>query len=80
MRRSNSAPYPICSALFLADEAAVRLFAQLPSGASRKICGAKTEQIRMGGRGRADRQVPRFAHREDEGVVVGSEQSDEKER
>ena len=33
----------------------------------------------MGGRGKADRQAPRFAHREDEGVVVGSQQSDEKE-
>ena len=80
MRSSNSAPYPICSALFLADEAAVRLLARLPSGASRKICGTKTEEIRMGGRGKADRQAPRFAHREDEGVVVGSQQSDEKER
>ena len=68
------------SALFLADEAAVRLLARLPSGASRKICGMKTEEIRMGGRGKADRQAPRFAHREDEGVVVGSQQSDEKER
>ena len=67
------------SALFLADEAAVRLLARLPSGASRKICGTKTEEIRMGGRGKADRQAPRFAHREDEGVVVGSQQSDEKE-
>ena len=80
MRISNSARYPICSALFLADEAAVRLLARLPSGASRKICGTKTEEIRMGGRGRTDRQAPRFAHRKDEGVVVGSQQSDEKER
>ena len=80
MRISNGAQHPICSALFLADEAAVRLLARLPSGASRKICGTKTEEIRMGGRGRADRQAPRFAHREDEGVVVGSKQSDEKER
>ena len=79
MRRSNCAPYPIFRALFLADEAAVRLLARLPSGASRKICGTKTEEIRMGGRGKADRQAPRFAHREDEGVVVGSQQSDEKE-
>ena len=80
MRISNGAQHPICGALFLADEAAVRLLARLPSGASRKICGTKTEEIRMGGRGRADRQAPRFAHRKDEGVVVGSQQSDEKER
>ena len=80
MRISNSPPYPICRQLFLADEAAVRLLTRLPSGASRKICGTKTEEIRTGGRGRADRQAPRFAHREDEGVVVGSQQSDEKER
>ena len=79
MRISNGAQHPICGALFLADEAAVRLLARLPSGASRKICGTKTEEIRMGGRGKADRQAPRFAHREDEGVVVGSQQSDEKE-
>ena len=80
MRISNSARYPVCSALFLADEAAVRLLTRLPSGASRKICGTKTEEIRTGGRGRADRQAPRFAHREDEGIAVGSQQSDEKER
>ena len=80
MRLSNGPRYPICGPLFLADEAAVRLLARLPSGASRKICGTKTEEIRFGGRGRADRQAPRFAHREDEGVVVGSQQSDEKER
>ena len=80
MRISNSPPYPICSPLFLADEAVVRLLARLPSGASRKICGTKTEEIRMGGRGKADRQAPRFAHREDEGIVVSSQQSDEKER
>ena len=80
MRRSNCAPYPIFRALFLADEAVVRLLARLPSGASRKICGTKTEEIRTGGRGRADRQAPRFAHREAEGGVVGSQQSDEKER
>ena len=80
MRISNSSRYTICSALFLADEAAVRLLARLPSSASRKICGTKTEEIRTRGRGRADRQAPRFAHREDEGVVVGSQQSDEKER
>ena len=80
MRITNSPPYPICSPLFLADKAVVRLLARLPSGASRKICGTKTEEIRMGGRGKADRQAPRFAHREDEGVVVGSKQSDEKER
>ena len=79
MRRSNCPPHPIFRLLFLADEAAVRLLARLPSGASRKICGTKTEEIRMGGRGKADRQAPRFAHREDEGVVVGSQQSDEKE-
>ena len=79
MRRSNCPPHPIFRPLFLADEAAVRLLARLPSGASRKICGTKTEEIRMGGRGKADRQAPRFAHREDEGVVVGSQQSDEKE-
>ena len=55
MRISNGAQHPICGALFLADEAAVRLLARLPSGASRKICGTKTEEIRMGGRGRADK-------------------------
>ena len=77
MRTTNSARYPICSALFLADEAAVRLLARLPSGASRMTCGTKTEEIRTGGRGRADRQAPRFAHyREDEGLVVGSQQSE----
>ena len=73
IRFSVRSSWPMC------DEAAVRLLARLPSGASRKICGTKTEEIRMGGRGKADRQAPRFAHREDEGVVVGSQQSDEKE-
>ena len=79
MRITNGARYPICGALLGRCGSWVRLLARLPSGASRKICGTKTEEIRMGGRGKADRQAPRFAHREDEGVVVGSQQSDEKE-